>query len=162
MDARFALMALSAAVLAACGPGASHIHDAQIAQLVAQGRDNELAAIGKYQGEWLRVRGVVAEKGILKLEQQLGSHTLRPGTGLTELATGTTVVGRRRVPHPFLVLKDPQRPGSDVLLCYFPSQDAGAVGRLSVGSTVTVSGLFQEYGTVRGKLEIVLNRCTLD
>ena len=150
-------MALLGGWLVACSTSASHMQDAQIAQLLAQGRKNELAAIGQYQGEWLRVRGVIAEKGLLKLEQKVGSHDISPGA-----ATGTTVVGRRRVPHPFVVLKDPRQPSTDVLLCYFAADGAAAVGNVAVGSTITVSGLFQEYGTVKDKLEIVLNRCKIE
>jgi hypothetical protein len=155
-------MALLGGWLVACSASASHMQDAQIAQLLAQGRKNELAAIGKYQGEWLRVRGVIAEKGLLKLDQKVGSHRIDPIAGPLGSTTGTTVVGRRRVPHPFLVLQDPRQPGTDVLLCYFSSDDAAAVGNVAVGSTVTVSGLFQEYGSVKDTLELVLNRCKIE
>ena len=118
--------------------------------VLREGRNNDLAATQKYASKDLKLTGVVVATGEKKIEHVAGR---------TDGRWVESPSAEADAPHAFVQLRDPERPSSDVVTCYF---DGGARASALVGDTVRVHGFFVEYVATAGRVEAVLNRCSLE
>jgi hypothetical protein len=125
---------------------------ANVAPLLEEGHQNQLAAYSKHRGERLRIAGVVAEAGINHYGKVVGGVS-----GINEVTAY-----KQGVPYAYLVLVDRQNPGRDHVLCIFPDDDVKDPGRLNQGSQVVVRGRFERYLDDRRGLGLVLQSCELE
>ncbi len=117
--------------------------------LLREGRNNDFAATQKYRSQELRLTGVVVATGEKKIEH---------GAGRTDGTWAEAPSAEADTPHPFVQLRDAERPSPDTVTCYLDS--AGT--KLAYGTPVRVRGFFLEFVAVAGHVDAVLNRCSVE
>jgi hypothetical protein len=137
--------------------GCSSAIRVSVGTLTAEGRYNTLAAVSRYDGERLRVTGVLQATGVKNVSQTQAEHY---GYGIEPFAT-TSVEKTENVPYPYFILFDPNAPQQGVVVCYFLRQDLEDISGLRRGLLVTVEGRFQQFANEQGRFETVLNHCRL-
>jgi hypothetical protein len=130
----------------ACGP-----HELGIASAIDEGRANELSATAKHDDEWIRMRGVVTQTGLKRVNQVV------IGLGKAQ----ARVISTDNLGYPYLYAEDAARGAAGGrLLCFFVPDDMARVGKVKAGEQVVVTGQFQQYS--EGAATIVLHHCELE
>ena len=131
----------------------------EVAPLLEEARQNELAAYAKRREHKLRVAGVVVYAGM--------AHARSVVATVNDFDYGWGVGGVRAtehyVPSPYVVLVDAMAKGGDAVKCYFWSDDLDSASRVVVGTRITVrGGFYQYYRDDRGRLVMVLSGCEVE
>jgi hypothetical protein len=122
-----------------------------VAPLLEEGRQNQLAAYGKHRGEDQRIAGVIVEAGISHYRRVVG-----------EQAWGQVSAHEELVPYAYVVLVDRQKPGADHVLCVFRDDRVKDPARLRNGTEVVVRGRFASYANDRRGLGLILQSCEIE
>jgi hypothetical protein len=139
------LAAISACV--GCAPGP--IRD--LAPLVDEGRQNEVAATAKYREEEIRVRGVVGQTGLDNF-----SHIVVGNDGFSLAARSVQTT------YPYVLLHSETSNVPSSVKCYFSESEMDTVGKLAKGSRQIITGRFQQYMRNGESVTLVLRDCSLD
>jgi hypothetical protein len=130
----------------ACATGP--VHD--VAPLLAEARQNEVAAYGKYRDHDIRVAGVVVQTGLDHFTQVVARYQYLDHVSAYD----------ERVTYPFIMLGAPTGTSPDAVRCYFTADDAEEVGKVVRGTRVSVRGTFHQYAHDGPRLLLVLSGCT--
>ena len=119
-----------------------------LARLAQEGTENEIVAVARYRGQRFRVRGLVAAAATRSSQRVVVS-----GDFNGEISGRT-----QSVHHPFLKLTEDSRG----LICFFLPEELKTVAAVQRGTSVHVSGVFQQYDHSGGSPTPVLVQCRLE
>lgn len=135
-------------LLATCVACASEFSPA--GPMLLEARDNHLAATTRHRSETLKLSGIVVASGKKKIEH---------GAGRTGSEWSESTPASMDAEYEFIQIRDPEHPSPDVVTCYFTGGGAQAPEK---NTPVHLRGVFVEYAMSGGRVDAVLQRCSVE
>jgi hypothetical protein len=126
-----------------------------VAPLLHEARQNEVAAYAKNRDRSLHVAGTVFQTGM-----DAYNRVVADGFAYGPMVS---MNAREEIEHyPYMIVGDERASTDDAIKCVFSTNDADVVGKLKPGMKVTFEGKFHQYVHDQGRMILVLSNCSLD
>lgn len=146
--------ALLVIVVASMFAGCATPRPVPLDQLLADGKQNEIAAYDTYRGKELQVTGIVATRGLRETRKKVANIVHGGFLSHAELSEERRVFG--------YVTLIPAQPELGRAICYFEPERRGQAGSLEPGQRVTLNGFFTTYQRDEaGSMFVQLDGCEL-